>query len=304
MPKSASRKTRKQKPKKIVKKVLPANDQSEPILSAWQLLKCTTKLLWNNKKLFASIIGIIGVVQLLVVQGIVRTDFVAVDQEIRTLVGSSMLGLGSGLTSYAYLLGSSGQGSGTGLLQSLFVVLTILAVIWALRELTAGNKPRIRDAFYKSPTPLVPFILISLWMAVQMLPALLGAWLYSVVTANNIAVHWYEQILWPVVFIGLTFVSLRFITSTLFALIISTLHDMTPVAAIRSARNLVQGRRLLIIKKLLFLSVTVLVLATSILVPAIIIAPVIVPLLFYCTGLLLLCVAVSYVYVLYKELLK
>jgi hypothetical protein len=304
MPKAMSRKNRKQKPKKLVTKTHSANDQSGSILSAWQLFRYAGSVLWDNKKLFAGIIGVIGIVQLFVVQGIVQTDFVAVDKEMRDLVGSTALGIGSGVASYAYLLGASGQNSSTGLLQSLFIVLAILAVLWVQRELAAGKQPSIRDAFYKSTAQLVPFLLVSLWFAVQLLPALLGAWLYSVVVTNNITVHTYEQLIWLVIFILLAVISTRLIAGTIFALCIATLSDMTPIAAIRSARNLVRGRRLQVVKKLLFMVVGVFIVMTLVIVPAIIVVPVIVPILFYLTSLLAVVFITLYVFALYRELLK
>ena len=62
--------------------------------------------------------------------------------------------------------------------------------------------------------------------------------------------------------------------SSLFALYIVTLPDMTPLKALRSARQLVRYRRPLVFRKLLYLPVALLVIASVIMIPVIaLIAP-------------------------------
>lgn len=302
MPKQQAKKKKTTKKKAVVSAPAVNSPTNERMASASGLLKQSHRLLWGNKKLFGGLLACIGTVQLFVVQGIVRTDFVTINKDIQDLFGGR--GIDSSFISYGYLLGSAGQSTGAGLLQSLFSILAVLALLWTCRELAAGNTPRIRDTFYKSTSPLIPFVLVTAWVGLQLLPAVMGVWLYGVVSTNGIAVHVYEQVLWLVVCIALGLVSLRWVLGSVFALVIVTLPDMAPMAAIRSARNLVYKRRLKILWRIVCMMITVLLMVTIITVPAIAFVPAIVPLLFYAVGLIALAIAVTYVYGLYRELLK
>ena len=303
MPKKQAKKKKTTTKKKPAASTPVANlPKTAQMMSAPALFKYSCKLLLDNKKLFSGLLAIIGIVQLFVVQGIVRTDFVAIHKDVQDLFGGR--GIDSSLISYGYLLGSAGQPTGAGLLQSLLSVVAILALLWTCREVVAGNKPRIRDTFYKSMYPLVPFVLVMGWIGLQLLPAVIGAWLYSVVSVNGLAVHLYERLLWLTVCIALGLLSLRWILGSIFALIIVTLPDMAPMAAIRSARNLVYQRRLKVLGRIVFMAVMVLFMVSLIMIPAIAFAPVVVPLLFYVVGLIALAIVVTYSYNLYIELLK
>jgi hypothetical protein len=94
------------------------------------------------------------------------------------------------------------------------------------------------------------------------------------------------------------------VTSSVFALYIVTLPNVTPMAALRSARDLVLHRRWLIMRKVLFLPVALLVIAAIIMVPVIILSPAVAEWLFFGLSMLALAVVHSYMYGLYRELIK
>ena len=310
MPKAARRVTAVKQPKPQSKTTIPSTtsvaERSKTLPSGYQLLRSSVSLLWQHKKLFGGILFAIGCIQLVAIQGVLNTDFASVRTNAADIFGHQWLGLTTGTVSYVYLLGSSGQPSSTeaGLYQSSLLIIAILAIVWALRELTAGNQPRIRDTFYKGMTPFVPFTLITLVLGLQLLPAVLGAWVYSIVTTNGIAVHTYEYVGWFLIFILLVALSARFITGSLFALVIATLPNATPIASLRSAQTLVHKRRLVVFRKLLFLDVALLVCMTIVVLPAILLLPAIVPVLFYVMSLLMFALAIVYVYVTYQELVR
>src|SRR5690606_28518012 len=118
--------------------------------------------------------------------------------------------------------------------QMLLLLIASLAIIWALRKTHGDVKVRARDAFYQGMYPLIPFILVLLVIGLQLLPLLLGSSLYSLVTTNGIAVHAIEQTAWLLLFGGLSLLSLYMLSSSLFALYIVTLPNMTPMKALRS----------------------------------------------------------------------
>jgi hypothetical protein len=93
------------------------------------------------------------------------------------------------------------------------------------------------------------------------------------------------------------------ITSSLFALYIVTLPNMQPMKALRTARQLVRHRRMLVMRKLLFLPFIMLIISAVVTVPVILYATPIAEWLFFALTMIALAVFHSYIYVLYRELI-
>jgi hypothetical protein len=192
-----------------------------------------------------------------------------------------------------------------GAYQSILLITTSLVLIWALRHTLVSKKVRIRirDAFYKSPTPFIPFLIVLIVIGLQLIPMAAANFIYSVVINGGLAVTIIEKCLWITLVVLLVILSFYMVSSSIFALYIVTLPDMTPMHALRSAREIVKYRRLAIMRKILFLPVALLVLAACIIVPIIIISPAIAEWLFFVLSMLVLAIVHSYMYHLYRELL-
>lgn len=188
--------------------------------------------------------------------------------------------------------------------QAVLLIIISLAVIWSLRELYAKENPSLKNAFYKSMYPLVPFVLVVLVIGVQLTPMLLGNWLYSVVLSGGIAISVLEKAIWFTGFIALVGLSLYFLSSSLFALFIVTLPDMTPMKALRNARLLVRYRRWTLLRKILFLPAALFVLAAIIMLPFLLWLPLVAEWVFFGLSLLSWVLALMYMYSLYRELIN
>jgi hypothetical protein len=251
--------------------------------SVWYLAKVTCRLLWSNRKLFLGIFAIYGVLNILFVHG-----------------------LSSGTVTLATIFGGadSNTNAATGVYQLVLGLIASLATIWALRQVSAGEKIRIRDAFYKGMTPLIPFVLVFVVIALQTVPFLIGGGLYNLAVSYGIAATLMEKALWGLLFVVLAFTSIFMLCSSLFALYIVTLPDMTPLKALRSARQLVGYRRLAVIRKLFFLLLALVIIAALIMVPVILFVNAIAGWIFFLLGVLVLIVIHTYMYTLYRELLS
>jgi hypothetical protein len=216
--------------------------------------------------------------------------------------------LSTGLSLFVYLIGNSttSQSSSVnaGVYQTILLIVISLALIWTLRQAHNNSKMRARDAFYKGMYSLIPFIIVLIIIGLELIPLLIGGSLYSAVMTNGIAVGGLEKILWALVFLILALVSLYLITSTIFALYIVTLSDMTPMKALRSARQLVRHRRWLVMRKVLFLPVIIIFIALIIMVPVILLITPAASWIFLIFSLGCLVFIHSYLYALYRELLN
>jgi hypothetical protein len=167
----------------------------------------------------------------------------------------------------------------------------------------AGEKIRIRDAFYRGMYPMVPFILILLVISLQLIPALVGSFLFGTVWEAGIAVTFIEKFMWVLVFLLLLALSLYMLCSSIFALYISTLPDMTPMRALRSARGLVRRRRISISLRIIALPLFLLLVSMLVVIPLILIASWSVEWAVLIIGGFSLIFTHSYLYMLYRSLL-
>ncbi|MEO8785168.1 MAG: hypothetical protein ABI221_02565, partial [Candidatus Saccharimonadales bacterium] len=108
---------------------------------------------------------------------------------------------------------------------------------------------------------------------------------------------------WFLAFFGLSIWSLYMMSASIVGLFIVTLPDMTPMAAWRAARNLMAGRRWLVLRKLLALPVALIVAVIVISLPFAVLLPPVAEWVFFALGIVALPVSLSYVYGLYLELL-
>lgn len=275
--------------------------------SVWKLVEATSLTLWQHRRLFIGVTVIYGLLNLILVQGLAATNDVAsLKDQLNQIFTGHFGSLASSLSIFVVLVGSAGNGSSqtAGAYQLFLGLITSLAVIWALRQLLAGSTIRIRDAYYQGMYPLIPFVLVLLVICVQLLPLLIGSTLYSLVVTNGIAVYVLEKFFWLAVFVALAATSLYLLSSSLFALYIVTLPDMTPVKALQSARELVKHRRWTLLRKLVALPVILLALAAVIMLPIIIWLTAVAQWVFFLLTMFALVAVHGYMYTLYRELLN
>lgn len=153
-----------------------------------------------------------------------------------------------------------------------FLIIFIwLTTIWLLRAILAGQTPKLRDAMYSSGAPLVPSILLSLLLLIQLIPLALAMIGYSSASASGLLDTGIEAMIFWLVAAMLTLLSLYWLASTSMALVIVTLPGMYPWKALRSAADLVMGRRLQLLLRVLWLAVTIVIVWIVIMLPLILI---------------------------------
>ncbi len=275
--------------------------------NAWRLTKLSAQTLWQHKAIFVGITLVYAVLNLILVKGLAGgTDINSLKHTLNQVFTGHFGSLASGLSIFVVLVGSAGNGSSptAGAYQIFLAIITSLAVIWALRQVLADNRFRLRDAYYQSMYPLIPFILVLLVISLQMLPLVIGTAIYATVIANGIAVNLFERVIWLVLFAGLASISLRFISSSFFALYIVTLPDMAPIKALRTARDLVRGRRWSVLRKIICLPLILLVIAAIIMLPIITWLTPLTQWIFFILTTFTLVAVHAYMYTMYRELLR
>ncbi len=271
--------------------------------AAWRIGQTALGILRANWGLFLGITLIYTVLNILLVRGLSGSADVA---GIKEILDGGFGRLASGLGAFVILVTSSGNSSNpvAGVYQTLLAVIASLAIVWSLRQVLAGsNALRIRDAFYGGMYPLVPVVLVLITMGLQLLPVVLGAGLYALVASNGIASTPLEHAVWAILAFLLAAVSFYLLISSVFALYIATLPEMTPMKALRSARELVRYRRWSVLRKLIFLPFVLLLISLAIMLPIIIFVTPLSPWVLFLLTMAGLPVIHAYMYTLYRELL-
>jgi len=293
-------------PKQVVKQTPKVEPVTHSLSSSFRLFYRALRLLKDHWKLFLGIALVYALLTIVLVRGIGGgINLTSLKANLKLGFKGRYSGLATGTVLFSYLLGSTGSSSTAsgGTYQTLLILIVSLATIWALRQVIAGKQIRVRDGFYQGIYPLIPFILVLLVVGLQLLPLTIGGWLYGTVVGNSLAVTLLEKVLWGALFLGLATISLYMLCSSVFALYIVTLPDMTPMKALRSARQLVRHRRWTVLRRILFLPFALLVLGALIVIPLVLFVTPLAVWVFFALSMLVLLVVHSYMYSLYRELL-
>ncbi|MEX0881483.1 MAG: hypothetical protein WDZ34_01230 [Candidatus Saccharimonadales bacterium] len=210
------------------------------------------------------------------------------------------------LGGFSSLVGSAGASSSqtASILQSILIILESLVIIWALRQLLAGNKVGVKQAYYQSMSPLIPFLLVVAVIFIQLLPLTFGTPVIGTILSTVLNAGALLTMILILIFAVLALWSFYMISSSIFALYIVTLPDMQPRQALRSAKNLVKYRRWALMRRVAFLPIFILVAMAIVVVPLILFVSFLVVPIFYILGMVAILFVHTYLYSLYRSLLE
>lgn len=195
----------------------------------------------------------------------------------------------------------------------LIALLTWLTTVWLLRNILAGHKVNLRDGLYNGSAPFLSTFVVALVFVVQLLPLALALIGYSAAVSSGLLAGGVEAMLFWFAASLLALLSVYWVTSTFIALVIVTLPGMYPFTALRTAGDMVVGRRLRILLRMVWLGLTIVVSWAVIMIPIILLdawiksvwsaitwLPII-PFSLLVMGSLTIVWAASYVYLLYRK---
>lgn len=277
--------------------------------NSFQLLNRAIRHLLVHKKVFGGILGIYLLLIFVLVKSFTfGSGLTELDFRLEGIASRTDPLIAGSIEVFNLLLESSSQttasaDAGASAYQMILVIIMSLVIIWALRQTYAKKKITIKEAFYKSMYPFIPFVLVLLAIVLQLMPFLIGGAVYGLVTGTGAAVTFGEQLLWALLFGMLGILSFYMISSSIFALYIVTLPEVWPLQALQSARGLVQYRRWAVMRKILLLPILLVLIGMFIMVPVIIFLTPIAEAVFFVLSSAGFFVVHGYMYTLYRELL-
>lgn len=153
----------------------------------------------------------------------------------------------------------------------LFGVFSWLASIMLLRAILAGKKPKMRDGLYSSGGPVLALIVLVGVIVIQSIPGALAFIAYTAAESTGMFSQTATLMLFGGAAILLSVLSLYWITGTLIAMVIATLPGMYPMHAIKLAGDIVVGRRMRVLLRLLWMVILLLLIWVIVLIPVILI---------------------------------
>lgn len=290
------------KPKKITKKQAPKLiSHIHPRLPSslrlgWQALQIINVF----KKPIAGIFLIYLGLNLLLASGvsIISSNISVLKEEV-----ANTDKLGQALSDFGSLTGGAGWSSdqASSALQTILFIIGSLAIIWALRQLVAGEKISVKQSYYQSTGQLIPFTLLIFVIILQLLPMTIGAAVLGIVATGAFGAI--ATVIFATLFLLLTTWSLYMLSCSVIALYIVTLPHMHPRQALRSAKKLVSNRRFAVMRRLIFLPFLMMAGLAVIFLPILLIFPPLAAPLFFMAATFSVFAAHIYLYNLYRRLL-
>lgn len=289
----------------------------------WSFTNYVRATLWKNKKLFGGLVAVYVVATIIISGYGAQQTYSDLTQLLRESSGDLFEGnLGTigkaGLLLTSTIQDSLAPSTSEQQAQAILTGLTIffgwLATIWLLRNVLAGHNPRLRDGLYNSGSPVLATVIVGFIITLQLLPIAIAIIIVSAALVSQLFLIPVSGMLVAIGALLLGLLSIYWISSSFIALVVVTLPGMYPMQAIRTAGDLVVGRRLRMLFRLLWLALIVVVTWILIVIPIIIfdewlkqLVPAvewlpIVPLSIMTMAAVTLVFVSSYIYLLYRRI--
>lgn len=238
----------------------------------WRLTGHVSALLFRYKKTFL-LLGLLYAVFWIIIVGFgSQANYLSLVDGIRESGIEEVGHFGAGISLFASVA-ASGLTAALTIDQQIYSVILVLLIwlttVWLLRQIMAGHSVRLRDGLYSAGAPIVALFLLVIVSLVQLLPLGIAIIAYQAAQISGLLEGGVEAMLFWVSAGLAGLLSLYWVTSTFFAMIVVTLPGTYPWHALRTAGDMVSGRRLRLLLRLLWMSLLVAVTWILVLLPAI-----------------------------------
>ena len=236
----------------------------------------TFKIIREHRKIFFPLIALVVLLYIVLIGLMSESTFVdfknSVDRTNQDIINGRLGNLGrAGLT----LIGTVTSGGLTTMndAQKVFSVLlfmiTWLVSIYLTRHLLAGHKPRMRDGLYNALAPLISSFFVALIIFIELIPIMIVVITYQAAVSTEFLKTPFYALLYFIFASLLSILSVYLTSSSLLGLIAVSAPGLYPLTAIETARNLVAGRRIRFLVRLVYLILCVAFLYVIVVLPAI-----------------------------------
>lgn len=168
---------------------------------------------------------------------------------------------------------TGGLDSGMGEAQMIFMLFLFLTMwlvtIYLLRHFMAGGKPKLRDGLYNALAPLISTLIVFVVIFIQAIPLMLVVITYSAAVATGFLSTPFYALVYFIFAALMILITVYLLSSSLMALVAVTAPGLYPMKAMFSAADLMNGRRMKLIVRVIFLIIVVALIYIIVMTPVI-----------------------------------
>lgn len=238
----------------------------------------TFKIIFKNWKLFLPLMVIVILLYASLV-GIMSEDTYKQFQEILDQTSAKIAGGDIGNVGKAGLLlistvttgGLSGSSSEAATVFGVTIFLIVwLTTIFILRHRLAKHKIKLRDALYNSMTPLISTFVVLVVALIQCIPIFILVIVFSAAVQTEFLATPFYALVFFIFAAVMILLSGYLLSSSLIALIAVSAPGLYPLQALHTASDLMMGRRIKFIIRLIAVFITMVFLWVIVLLPLIV----------------------------------
>lgn len=235
------------------------------------------RMIFKNWKLFLPLLVIVVGLNALFIGIMNESNYVQfrdiVDQTSEEVAGGdigSVAKAGLLLISTFSSGGLSGESSEASTVFGVLIFLIIwLTTIFLLRHLLAGHKVKLRDGLYNAMTPLISSFIVFVVAVIQCIPIFILIIVYSAAVQTEFLATPFYALLFFIFAALMIMMSGYLLSSSLMAFVAVSAPGMYPFRALNVASDLMAGRRIRFILRLVTLMITLAIMWVVVMLPLI-----------------------------------
>ena len=238
----------------------------------------TFKILFKNWKLFLPLLLIVVILNVIFVGIMSESNYIQF-QDILDETSAEIAGGDIGNVAKAGLLlistittgGLSGESSEAATVFMVIIFLIIwLVTIFLLRHRLAGHEIKLRDGLYNAMTPLVSTFVVFVVAVIQCIPIFLLIIVFSAAVQTEFLATPFYALVFFIFAAAMIVLSGYLLSSSLIALIAVSAPGLYPLRALHTASDLMMGRRIKFIIRLIALIIALAIMWVIVMVPLIV----------------------------------
>lgn len=237
----------------------------------------TFKMLFKNWRLFLPFILIIVILNIVLVGLMSEETYVTFQNSLDQTASDIKAGeLGTFARSGLLLIStittgglSQGLTESQQLATTILFLITWLVTIYLVRQRLAGHKVKLRDGLYNALSPFISTLLVAAVIFVEAIPLMIVVITYSAAVQTEFLATPFYALIYFIFAALLSLLSIYLISSSLVALIAVSAPGLYPMVAIKNARELLAGRRIKFIIRVIYLFFVLIVVWVFVMLPLI-----------------------------------
>lgn len=238
----------------------------------------TFKILGKNWKTFALLIVVAVVLNALMIGLMSGETYMKINDTIeQSSTGMAGGDVGGMMKAWMILVatittgGLAGESDVARVCGVLIFLVLWLTTIYLIRHKKAGHKVNLRDGLYNSMTPLISTFVVLAVAIVQCVPIILLIIAYSAAVQTEFLATPFYALMFLAFAVAMIAISGYLLSSTLIALVAVTAPGLYPVKAMRAASDVMMGRRMGCVARLIALIITLGVVWAVVMLPIILV---------------------------------